>query len=328
MTARQFYEALLAEINIPLDEMEAARDRRRGLQKILEQEVGRRVPATDSFGAGAIAQATQIRPLNDVDIVVRVPEAPANWVDHPERAMTDVMSWIKDQVGGSCDTSTHAIKITFPDEEFTADVVVGWKQEQGILLPHCPTDEPARWIESDPQGHRELVLGRNKEFRDAGKSIFSKQVRILKCWNREQEVLDDQERKPLASFHVTALALHILTKPDSFERWTPMFFEAAARMVLAPLEDPAGVGDDIEALDPAYASDCLEAAGEKTARALDAPEEEVEEILRDVFGNPDERGAIVGKGPVSVNPSGALVGGLVAGGRTIKPVRSHGDDEA
>jgi len=326
MAAKQFYGTLLAELNIPIDEMEAARDRRRDLQKILEQEVGSRVPGTDSFGVGAIAQATQIRPLNDVDIVLRVPEAPANWADHPERAMTDVMSWIGGQVGGSCATTTHAIKITFPDEEFTADVVVGRKQEKGILLPHCPKGDSAKWIESDPQGHRDLVLGRNSRFRDHGRSIFSKQVRILKCWNLEQKLRDDRERKPLASFHVTALALRILTSPDSFERWTPRFFEEAARLVLSPLKDPSGVGDDIEALDPAYASECLKTAGEKTARALDASQEEAEEILRDVFGDPKARGAIVGKGPVSVTPGGALVGGIVAGGRAVKPVRSHGDD--
>ena len=96
--------------------------------------------------------------------------------------------------------------------------------------------------------------------------------------------------------------------------------------MLSPLKDPSGVGDDIEALDPAYAAECLKTAGEKTARALDASQEEAEEILRDVFGDPKARGAIVGKGPVSVTPGGALVGGIVAGGRAVKPVRSHGDD--
>lgn len=329
MTPKRFYAELLDKINVPVKEMDDARDRRRELQKTLEREVGARIPGTDSFGAGALAQATQIRPLNDVDVVVRVPRPLDRWVNDPAQAMSDVKSWIEDDIKGKYTFSTHAIKIEFTTEEFTADIVVGWRQAQGILLPHCPKDEPHKWIASDPAGHRNLVLGRNKEFEDfPGKSIFSKQIRILKWWNREQQIRDDQERKPLASFHVTALALEILTTPMGFDHWTPAFFAAASKLVLSPLEDPTGVGDDIEAKYPNYASARLKDAAEKTARALTVSEDEAEQLLLDVFGDPDERGAIIGKGPVSVSPTGALVGGAAAaGGRAIPTVRSHGDGE-
>jgi hypothetical protein len=327
MTPKQFYADLLSKLNLPLDEMEAARDRRRELQRTLEERVGARIPGTDSFGVGALAQATQIKPLNDVDIVVRVPKPLDAWVNNPRQAMLDVKSWIEGDIKGVYAITSHAIKITFPDEEFTADIVVGWRQMKGILLPHCPKDEPHRWIASDPAGHRSLVLGRNTTFTDSGKSIFSKQIRILKCWNREQQLRDDQERKPLSSFHVTALALEILKVPLSFEQWTPVFFEAASRLVLSPLKDPSGIGDDIEAKYPNYASTQLKDAAEKTKRALSVSEAEAERLLTDVFGDPDKRGAIIGKGRVSVGPGGALVGGTVAGGRAVPTVRSHGDGE-
>jgi hypothetical protein len=333
MTPKQFYDDLLAKINVPVDDMEAARRRRRELQKTLEEKVGAHIPGTDSFGAGALAQATQIKPLNDIDVVVRVPQPLPTWADNPQQAMRDVQSWIEHDIRGRYTLSTHAIKIEFPDEEFTADVVVGWKQEKGILLPHCPKDELHRWIASDPAGHRNLVLGRNTAFAGfPGRSIFSKEIRILKWWNREQQIRDAQERKPLASFHVTALALHILKTPMSFEQWTPVFFETAARLVLSPLKDPSGVGDDIEAKDPNYASALLKDAADKTRRALTVSDAEAERLLTDVFGDPDQRAAIIGKGPVWVNPSGALVGGTavggtVAGGRAVPTVRSHGDGE-
>ena len=326
MTPKEFYADLLAKINVPLDEMEDARKRRRELQKTLEAKVGARIPGTDSFGAGALAQATQIKPLNDVDVVVRVPKPLDSWVSSPCQAMVDVKSWIEDDIKGSYTLTTHAIKIAFPDEEFTADIVVGWRQAKGILLPECPKGEPGRWIASDPAGHRDLVLGRNTQFAASGKSIFSKEIRILKCWNREQQLRDAQERKPLSSFHVTALALEILKSPMSFEQWTPVFFAAASRLVLSPLKDPSGVGDPIEAKDPHYASERLADAAEKTARALKVSDEEAEHLLADVFGDPDKRAALIGKGPVSVAPSGALVGGSVAGGRVVPAVRSHGDD--
>lgn len=327
MTPKQFYADLLGKINVPADDMEAARKRRRELQKTLEQKVGARISGTDSFGAGALAQATQIKPLNDVDVVVRVPKPLDSWVSNPRQAMLDVKSWIEGDIKGVYELSTHAIKVTFPDEEFTADIVVGWRQAKGILLPHCPKNEAHRWVASDPAGHRDLVLGRNTSFQEAGRSIFSKQIRILKWWNLEQQIRDDQERKPLSSFLVTALALEVLKAPLSFEQWTPIFFEAAARLVLAPLKDPSGVGDDIEAKYPNYAAARLKDAGEKTRRALSVSEAEAEALLKDVFGDPDQRAAILGKGPVFVSPSGALVGGSAVGGRAVRPVRSHGDGE-
>jgi hypothetical protein len=95
---------------------------------------------------------------------------------------------------------------------------------------------------------------------------------------------------------------------------------------LSPLADPTGVGDAIEAKDPSYASDRMSEAAEKTARALTVPEDEAEMLLLDVFGDPDLRAAITGEGPVSVSPTGALVGGIaMSGGRAIPTVRSHGD---
>jgi hypothetical protein len=333
VTPKQFYDGLLTQIYVPVEDMEAARQRRRELQAALEKNVGARIPGTDSFGVGALAQATQIRPLNDVDVVVRTPHALDSWIENPAQAMVDVKSWIEDDIKGVYELSTHAIKITFPDEEFTADVVVGVRhKEQGIHLPHCPKDEPHRWIRSDPARHRDLVLGRNTAFKNyPGRSIFSKQIRILKWWNREQQIRDDQERKPLSSFHVTALALEILRTPAGFEEWTPTFFEAAATLVRSPLQDPSGVGDDIEAKDPDNASALLADAALKTRRALSASESEAEHLLTDVFGDPDERAAIIGKGPVWVTPDGALkgvaVGGSVAKGRAVPTVRSHGDGE-
>lgn len=329
MTPKQFYADLLGKINVRIEEMEDARPRRRELQKTLEREVGARIPGTDSFGTGALAQATQIRPLNDVDVVVRVPRPLDTWVNNPAQAMRDVKSWIEDDIKGKYTFSTHAIKIEFIDEEFTADIVVGWRQAQGILLPHCPKDEPHKWIASDPAGHRDMVLDRNTAFKDfPGQSIFSKQIRILKWWNLEQQIRDDQERKPVASFHVTALALKILTKPMGFEHWTPLFFKEASQLVRSPLPDPTGVGDEIEAKYPNYALARVMDAADKTARALSVSEKEAEELLLDVFGDPDQRGAIIGKGPVSVSPTGALVGGAAtAGGRAIPTVRSHGDGE-
>jgi hypothetical protein len=235
--------------------------------------------------------------------------------------MQDVATWTKEAVPGSYSISTHAIKIEW-QKEFTADVVVGWRQTQGLLIPHCPTEEPSKWIETDPERHAELVRQRNKKFDEP---IFSRQVRIMKYLNRRWKMQDPQERKPLSSFHITALALKILTAQAPHEVWTPQFCTQAAVLVQSPLEDPAGIGDDLVARDPDYASALLAEAGKKTAAALKASSDaEAERLLREVFGDPDELAAVLGEGPVSVSSSGALIG-AATGKRVVKPVRSHGD---
>lgn len=329
MTPKQFYDDLLSKIAVPKEVMDDAREKRDQVRATLERVVGARIPGTKTFPSGALAQATQIKPLNDVDVVVEAPRPLPDWVSNPLQAMLDVKSWIEKEIAGRYEISTHAIKISFPDEDFTADIVIGITQSQGIVLPHCPKDEPHRWIASDPAGHRDLVLDRNSELRNFGPSIFSKEIRILKAWNRERQLRDAQERKPLASFHITALALKLLTSPAGFEQWTPFFLEQAADLVWQPLDDPSGVGEPIEAKDKFYASTLLREAGEKTRAALTAPEDEAERLLTDVFGRPDAREALLGRGPVSVSPSGALVAGLGGasggGGRVVRPVRSHGD---
>jgi hypothetical protein len=141
--------------------------------------------------------------------------------------------------------------------------------------------------------------------------------------NREWGLRDPYERKPLSSFHVTALGLATLRQWAAHAELTPQFLEQAAILVHQPLPDPAGVGDPLRAKDPDYAAAVIADAAEKTRRALSSSKEEAELLLKDVFGDPADREALLGPGPVSVAVGGELVGGL--GARLVTTVRSHGD---
>src|SRR3954470_20796561 len=241
MTANQFYEQLLDEIAVSPQDMKDARDKR--------DEVGKKVVGVVRphlgddvrfISVGALAQGTQIGPgaIHDVDGVIEVPGVPAHWLANPQQAMQDVRTWLEAVLAGSYELGTHAIKITFPDEEFTADVVVGVKQPRGLEIPHCPKNgEPHRWIAADPETHKKQVLARNAAF-GPGRAIFSRQIRILKWLNQMLQMQNGLERKPLASFHVTALALEILAQKDNHANSTPLFLERASELVLQPLDDP------------------------------------------------------------------------------------------
>jgi hypothetical protein len=321
MTPTQFYEDLLKQIAVPRADIDASRKKRDELGQVMLRAVGGQFQGASFYPAGALAAGTQIRPLNDVDVVLELPTVPHDWVDYPQRAMLAVEEMLKGEIRGKFELTTHAIKITYPDEDFTADVVVGWRQKDGILIPECPKEGKNRWIATHPKRHAEQVRQRNTDF---GSAIFSQEIRVLKYLNREWKLQDDQERKPLSSFHVTALALEILRSRSSIAEMTPIFLEKAAKLVLKPLPDPAGVGEPLEAKDPAYASGLLAEAGKKTRRALSVSPEEAERLLREVFGKPSEREALLGPGPVSVSTSGALIPG-VAGERVVATVRSHGE---
>lgn len=323
MTTSQFYEELLRQIAVPKSDIEAARQKRDELGRAILQALGDRFKSSAFYPAGALAAGTQIRPLNDVDVVIELPTVPSDWVQYPRRAMSTFESMLKDRINGKFELSTHAIKITYPDEEFTADVVIGWKQSQGIMIPECPKEGKDLWIPTHPRRHAEQVRERNAAF---GSPDFSREIRVLKYLNREWKLRDDRERKPLSSFHVTALALSILRSPRTISQMTPDFLESASRMVFKPLPDPAGVGAPLETKDPNYASELLAEAGEKTRQALSASPQEAERLLLEVFGQPSAREGLLGPNPVSVTASGALVAGTT-GERLVTTVRSDGESQ-
>jgi len=326
MTAKGFYRQLIEDIRVSEDEIKAARRRRDELRAKLETVIGKRTGGVETFASGALAAGLQNRPLNDVDVVATTPDFLAGWRSDPHQAQRDVRAWLAPTINAKFEFSTHALKLTYPSEDFTADVVIGVRQPSGIIIPHCPKGEARLWLPTDPARHAKLVRERKLPDRPA---IFAQQVRILKALNREWGLRAYDDRKPLASFHLTALALAIFRKgvEVSHDEGTPMFLEAAAKLVLAPLPNPAGVGPDLEAHDPEAASALLAEAGQKTRRALSVSDDEAEELLNDVFGDRDQRRALASGNPVGVAHGGKFVAAAGAGAavRLIPPVRSHGE---
>lgn len=320
MTTSQFYDQLLDEIAVPLTTMTKARTKRDQVGAIVAAEIRKRLDTTvQVVPVGALAQGTQIAPLNDFDLVIEVATLKEGWLENPQAALNEVLSWIEPLVEGMFETSAHAIKITFADCEFTADLVLGLKQENGILIPHCPDDEAHCWIRTDPETHKLQMLGRNKKL---GSSGFTREVRILKWLNEYWQLVHELDKKPLSSFHMTALALRLLTTSASHAEWTPHFLENAAALALQPLPDPAGVGDPLEARDPVFTARLLGEAAAKTRQALTASPEEAERLLRDVFGYPKRIREVEEKPSVGIGIGGAL--GAASARRHTPPVRSHG----
>jgi hypothetical protein len=319
VNATSFYIKLLDGIAVPMSEIEQARTKRDELAAVAVAALKAwALTTTGFFRSGALAAGTQIKPLNDVDLVVYAGTIRAVWKDAPRQALVDLCAELR-AAGFECTISTHAIKVTLPGVSFTADVVFGCTHpEQGLWIPHCPEDEPHEWIRTDPQEHARQIRRRNK---DLGVE-FAREIRILKVLNRKWSLADADGRKPISSHHLSALALAAIHSSVIYATTTPAFLDRAAELVLRPLPDPSGVGPDLEARDPEHAAALMRSAAAETRRALLAGED-AGRILQGVFGDPvTTLGAISGS-PLSVAAGGALTIG--SGSRSIGSGRSYGD---
>lgn len=324
MTANQFYEQLVRDLAVDMKTIEAARDRRDELRATVETVTRRRIAGADSFPAGALAMGLQIAPLNDVDVVLRVPTRLASWVHTPRQALIDVRDWLDEEIDAHFELTSHAIRLNYPDEDFTADLVVGYENPAGagLLIPHCPEDKPWEhdWIRTHPALHRDLIKKRTEDL--GRESRFAKEIRVLKHLNRQWKV--EHDKKILSSHHTTSLAWHIFQAPFEFATGTTEFLDRAAVLVLDPLPNPSGVGDPITSRDPQLASRLLKEAGEITRRANESSDPA--SVLRTLFGDPKKLAALAISATVGVNSAGALVPGSY-GGSSTPSVRSHGDGE-
>lgn len=321
MTAAQFYRKMLKDLEVPMSTILDARDYRlkvaRAALEVLEGFGLRRLLW---YPAGALAMGTQNYPLHDIDLVVESPTIRQHWRERPAAVLDELASALQFRLKWPCEPGDHAVKIDIPNVAYTADVVFGrTRQGGGICLPHCPDDERHDWIESNPRAHAQLVRARNRLIG----TVFSQEIRIGKHLNRMWEMRARDERKPLSSWHLTALAWWILDKPFTHAEGTPYFFERAAELVLRPLRDPSGVGPDIVARDPQLASQLLADAAATTRRALTAGDR-ADEVLRPLFGDAGViRAAVTGQS-VAVGAGGAFAVGP-SGGRAVPDVRNHGD---
>ena len=228
MTANQFYEQLVRDLAVDMTTIEAARDRRDELRATVETVTRRWIAGADSFPAGALAMGLQIAPLNDVDVVLRVPTRLASWVHTPHQALIDVRDWLDEEIDAHFELTSHAIRLNYPDEDFTADLVVGYENPAGagLLIPHCPEDKPWEhdWIRTHPALHRDLIKKRTEDL--GHESRFAKEIRVLKHLNRQWKV--EHDRKILSSHHTTSLAWHIFQSPFEFATGTTEFLDRAA----------------------------------------------------------------------------------------------------
>lgn len=229
-------------IGVSDDELNEARRRRKILCDALVEEFA----DSDTYINGSVAHGDALTPLTDVDLGVIVLEASdthgpgkKGCSDLEERAANAMRKALKPEFPDAAvywKDRKRSILVSFrkpvdPNEDdFTADVIVAIDNAdgEGLYIPNH-----LGWDRSHPQKHTAMVKAANKSSR----SSYARVVRLLKHWNRSNG-------HPLCSWNIKALALDVLTRPDSLMAGMIAWFDHAIDALGEGLtEDPAGVAD-------------------------------------------------------------------------------------
>lgn len=245
MSITDVLEKARARIAVEDEVLQAARERRDLIMKILKEEFS----VLRAFGSGSLVHGTQNRPLADADLGIVLdrrsyPELGPDG-DGPKEIAEKVRTVLRDRLKEDYPEARfflggrRAIKVTFNDpvgpeaDDFTADVIVALACENGGLwIPDLKKNE---WEASDPEKHTAMVLARNKDT----KSTFARTIRLAKHANKTHG-------KKICSFNVTALGLECIEEKVSMRDGLATLLRHAASSLKDGLtEDPARVSGNI-----------------------------------------------------------------------------------
>jgi hypothetical protein len=184
------FDELQRTINVDLDDVKEARDRR----DIFKTAFAPETDVDRVFASGSLARGSQIAPIHDVDmVVVFYADDHPDWGapgDSAEDALSEVRDRVHTLLGQSAgtvdqqvrrvDMKNHSLKCFLDDpgteNAFTVDVVPALAYDDHLLIPQRVNKQ---WVQSDPEDLISRVLGRHGDW-----NRFVPLIRVLKRWNK------------------------------------------------------------------------------------------------------------------------------------------------
>lgn len=192
-----------------------------------------------TFLQGSFARKTMPKPLKDIDMIVRMhprleetlrrPGGPAHAMQLLRTALADRYPDARFDV---TDAPAHALQVTFPDLDFTFDLVPALDADGEIV--HIADRGNDTWEWSNTRTLNRVISTRNK----ATDGRFVHQVRMLKSYKKDHPVLDDT-----CGLLWEALAHQTITSPLEHSQAVADTLAHAAQAVTRPVFDPTGVDD-------------------------------------------------------------------------------------
>ncbi|MEN8656343.1 nucleotidyltransferase [Streptomyces sp. 21So2-11] len=280
------FDAFDEELNLDVRERKSAQQRHNDITDHLVT-IGL---AISTFLQGSFARKTMLKPLKDVDMVIRMhprlekilrrPGGPA----HAMRLIREAIAQkYPDAQFDVDDAPAHALQVTFPDLDFTFDLVPALDEEDSEIV-FIADRENDTWEWSNTRTLNRVISTRNQ----ATGGRFVHQVRMLKSFKKDHPVLDDT-----CGLLWEALTYEAVASPLEHSQALADTLAHAAQAVTRAVFDPTGV-DDLTAdwtvaLRSAYATALADAACRATeARRLeeDGQHAAAIEIWHRLIGDP------------------------------------------
>ncbi|GAA3885729.1 nucleotidyltransferase [Streptomyces lannensis] len=280
------FDAFDEDLNLDALERKRAQKRHQEIRDLL-QGTGL---AIATFLQGSFARKTMLKPLKDVDMVIRMHPRLHETLRKPGGS-ADAMSLIRAAVadeypGARFDVDkapAHALQVTFPDLAFTLDLVPALDEDDSEIVYIADRDKDT-WEWSNTRTLNRIISTRNQ----ATGQRFVHQVRMLKSFKKDHPLLDET-----CGLLWEAFAYQTVTAALEHPKAVAASLAHAAVAVSGPVFDPTGI-DDLSvdwttAQRTAFAS-TLDGAARQAAEALrleqDGQHAAAIEIWHTLIGDP------------------------------------------
>ncbi|MET9792091.1 MULTISPECIES: nucleotidyltransferase [Streptomyces] len=274
------------ELNLDGSERVSAQERH---SEITEYLVGAGL-AIATFLQGSFARKTMLKPLKDVDMVIRMHprlEKILRSPGGPAHAMHLIRGIIAEKYPDALfdvkDAPAHALQVTFNDLDFTFDLVPALDADDGEIVYIADRDNDT-WEWSNTRTLNRIISTRNQ----ATGERFVHQIRMLKSYKKDHLLLDDT-----CGLLWEAFAYEAITGQLEHSEALAATLAHAAQAVTGAVFDPTGVDDLTSkwttAERRAYAT-ALATAAQRAAEARrleeDGQHSAAIEIWHDLIGDP------------------------------------------
>ncbi|MFC9112182.1 hypothetical protein ACFTWN_02460 [Streptomyces sp. NPDC057092] len=196
--------------------------------------------AIATFLQGSFARKTMLKPLKDVDMVIRMHprlEKTLRQPGGPAQAMSLIREVIAEKYPDALFdvgvAPAHALQVTFAELDFTFDLVPALDVEDSEIV-YIADRENDTWEWSNTRTLNRIISTRNQA--TGGRFVY--QVRMLKSFKKGNPVLDDT-----CGLLWEAFAYAAVTGPLEHSQALATTLAHAAQAVNHPVLDPTGVDD-------------------------------------------------------------------------------------
>lgn len=288
MTMQARFKDFASALEITKTEQKAATELHEDVRKCLEESS---LEIKEDFLSGSYKRETKIRPLKDIDLVIVLD--PDEYPDYDEEgdpaALLDELESVLDDLYEDDDTVTvnpqhRSVNLDFTNPPYGFDVVPAFVVNGDVL--RIPDRKHDMWPKTNPKKHADLLSTANDDRHTEGTIV--PMIKMLKAWNTHQNGI-------VKSFWIEAQAMQVFTsKIESYPAGAAQFFHAAARLILTPCPEPAGVGPDIDVsltdgerrIKREKFLGFAKLADEALRCEADGDEDEAQRIWHGIFGDP------------------------------------------